>query len=203
MERELRRLVTIGSGGVDVWPCVPMYSDRVPHTSYATLVLIHATQWGRPIRRVEKGDGGERFFRMIAAQDSTYSVQWYGAGAIDTAERFRMWLESVDGHQELHRTLISYRGSGSVTNLSALISDQWESRSELEINVGYTLRQSDEQRSMRYKVESVEFSALLDVAGEIVEKPDPTLAERDQPGPVEAPREEGRDFDESFGDEFQ
>ena len=134
-ERSLRQFVAMGSGlpGMRVIPG----NDKVgpsPKMLYSTVLLVSAMNDGMP-SEMYRGDDETQLVRYV--QSATYSVQWYRDGARAAGDRFKAWAESTAGVTESERLGFRYMGCGDIRQIDDIVSDAYEERCGVDIEVVY------------------------------------------------------------------
>lgn len=155
----VRALVAEGSGisstavipGNDPYPA--------PQHMYATVLLISSWTDGGAFESAPFDDQGRAHALLNVA--SRYSVQWYRAGALQAAFRFRIWAETQDGADSMLRRGLLYVSSGDVRQIDYVISSNFEERAGLDLTVRHVQRQVID----RQPTESVEFAVSADPQG--------------------------------------
>ena len=112
-----------------------------PNDLYASVLLIRSRSDGMPSDRATQ-TGSIQSLTEAAVQDR-YSVQWYRKGARDAAQRFRLWTASPEAQEYMDRVGLAFVRTSEVRQIDSIISDAWEERAGLELDIGYiqSLRQ--------------------------------------------------------------
>lgn len=126
----VRLLVATGSG-LDGSLVIPG-NDRYPSPTapYAS-VLLYAT---RTLGTYESaGVDGTADVRYDTHVRSTFSVQWYRAGAAERAESFRAWAATPAAEESFRGSGLSVLRCGDITRLDEVVSSQYEERAGLDL----------------------------------------------------------------------
>lgn len=135
VDRAVRGYVAAGSG---------LPSERVipangpgpaPSEPYASVLMTNSRREGRSW--YENEPGNTIIISTIASFAVVYQVQWFRAGAHETARRFQLWVESPGGLEEAGRRGLSYSQMSEITEIDDLISDEWEERAGLYLTIGH------------------------------------------------------------------
>ena len=134
LEASIRSYVAAGSGlrsqvvipGNDVGPA--------PQELYASVLLIHQEIRGIPANIFD----GEAEGRTLATVHGRYSVQWFRSGARDAAFRLAVWISSSVGLEAAVSRGFTMLRVSDVRQLDELVSDAWEERAGLDLDLGYS-----------------------------------------------------------------
>ena len=113
----------------------------VPDGLFASLVLIHQAIEGVPATVMSLAPGGTDLDALtIATVRGRYSVQWFRTGAHDAATRLSVWVWSPEGVAQAQQADLTVLRVSDVRQLDEVVSEAWEERAGLDIDVGYTQR---------------------------------------------------------------
>ncbi len=113
----------------------------VPDGLFASLVLIHQVIEGIPATVMSLAPGGADLDALtIATVRGRYSVQWFRTGAHDAATRLSVWAWSPEGVAQAQKADLTVMRVSDVRQLDDVVSEAWEERAGLDIDVGYTQR---------------------------------------------------------------
>ena len=145
LERAVRSYVAAGSGLASTHVVPGNRGGPAQDELFATVLLIRSRFDGAPASRVTR-NGTTQIVTGAAAQDR-YSVQWYRKGAMDAARRFRLWTASSEAQEQMEAAGLAFVRAGSIRQLDDIVSDAWEERAGLDLDIGYiqTLRQDAQE----------------------------------------------------------
>ena len=93
LEKRIRRFVSKGSCIASKWVIPGNDSGPAPDVEpHASVLLVSHTQQGYPGGSVF--EDGEAYYGQRIVQRAEFIVQYYGKGAVDTATRFQLWVNS-------------------------------------------------------------------------------------------------------------
>ena len=137
LEANIRAYVAAGSD-LDADTHVFPGNDKgpAPKELYATVLLVTSASQGVPYRIVTNADVDldDETVRTVRAQ---YSVQWFRDGARDAAQQFATWTSSFAGIQDAAERRLTFLGVSAVRQIGLIVSDGWEERAGLDLDVGY------------------------------------------------------------------
>lgn len=137
LERAVRGYVAAGSGLGGNRVIRANGDGNAPDGLFASVLLITADTLGVPWTVYREGDGDTLDASTVGTVGARYSVQWYRGGARDAARRFSLWLRSPEGVERANAAGLSIKSVSGVRQLDAIISDAWEERAGLDLDVGY------------------------------------------------------------------
>ena len=130
----------------------------VPDGLFASLVLIHQAIEGIPATVMSLASGEADLDALtIATVRGRYSVQWFRTGAHDAATRLSVWVWSPEGVAQAQKSDLTVLRVSDVRQLDDVVSEAWEERAGLDIDVGYT--QKIDQAVGRLKAAPIEVGA--------------------------------------------
>ena len=138
LEDAVAAIVAAGSG-VDYNNIVSSNEGApIPTELFASVLLIHQDIEGVPGTLMSLASDR---FSLNAPTEATvrarYSVQWFRRGARDAARRLAMWTSSPDGLSQATRTGLTVLRVSDVRQLDDIVSDAWEERAGVDIEIGY------------------------------------------------------------------
>ena len=133
LEREIRSLVASGSGLLPDHVIPGNGDGPSPDGLYASVVLIHEDIDGIPSTSFEVDTDS----RQLASVRGRYSVQWFRDGARDAARSLSVWTSSPEGLTQAARTGLTVMRVSDVRQLDDIVSDAWEERAGVDIDIGY------------------------------------------------------------------
>jgi len=135
VDRAVRAYVAAGSG-LPSQRVIPGNSPGPsPAEPYASALLVSSKREGHAWRRNEPGP--TIIVSTVSSFAVVYLVQWYRAGAHETAARFRLWAESPGGLEAARFHGLSYSQTTDVMQVDDLISEEWEERAGLYLTMGH------------------------------------------------------------------
>ena len=138
-EAGLRAWVAAGSGLDPKFVQPGNTVQPAPNVPYATVLLVQPAQPGRPSqRRTVNADGDIEVVTRARIIDR-YSVQFFRDGARDNSRRFSVWAYSPEGQQWAKSGAhpFSLMRVVSLTQIDGIISEDYEPRDGVMIDVGY------------------------------------------------------------------
>lgn len=132
-----------------------------PDGVYASLLLItDADDGGYPVVEDHPTDADPNAVAVFSQQLATYSLQFYRAGAVAAARRFKRWATSPEGLQSEVDNRLRIMRPINIQRLDADVFSDWQERAVITMDVRYV--DSDSARSLT--VDSVE--ATVDVVAD-------------------------------------
>ena len=158
LERAIRGLVAAGSDLESRRVRPGNQGGAVPNDLFATVVLIHQDIEGIPATVMSlASDEADLDALTIATVRGRYSVQWFRTGAHDAATRLSVWVWSPEGVAQAQKSDLTVLRVSDVRQLDEVVSEAWEERAGLDIDVGYT--QKIDQTVGRLKAAPIEVGA--------------------------------------------
>ncbi len=142
IEDTVRGYVAAGSS-LDASQVIPGNDNGPVHNGlFATVLLVNTRTEGQLASRTVIHVDGIQQMIETAIQD-VYSVQWFRSGATDVARRFHVWTASAEAQEYMTRAGLSFVRTSEIRRLDSIISDAWEERAGLDLEIRYirTLRQ--------------------------------------------------------------
>jgi len=140
LERIIRAYVAEGSG-LDPENVIPGNENAPsPNKLYATVLLIDDSEIGTNQEIVGDADDMNNFkapVTTLGSQVARYSVQFYRPGAIDACKAFRKYKSTPLGKLFLQGNNITLKLGSEIQRIDAIISDEFEERARIEIEVRY------------------------------------------------------------------
>ena len=133
VERDIRGLVAAGSGLLPDHVIPGNGDGPSPDGLYASVQLIHEDVEGIPSTSLEVDSDS----RQLASVRARYSVQWFRDGARDAARTLSVWTSSPDGLTQAGRADLTVLRVSDVRQLDDIVSDAWEERAGVDIDIGY------------------------------------------------------------------
>lgn len=143
LERAVRRFVEDGTQltprGQNVIPGND--GGPAPNGLYASVLAISQAGDGVPYHTSSARPDGETLdIQTINTIRATFSVQFYRKGARDLARRFAVWCSSPSGNTAALESGLTFLRTSEVRQLDSIISDDWEERAGLDLEIGYLER---------------------------------------------------------------
>ncbi len=142
LERSFRGFVAAGSG-LESQRVIPgnerfgAYEDD-GGAVFATVLLLSDERGGQiPSSYSAEGQEGGLCEIVRLGRCATFSVQWYRKGAAEVADKFGLWVFSELGVLHALREEFRIRRVGGLRKLDALISDNFEERVQVDVEVDY------------------------------------------------------------------
>ena len=155
LERTIRGLVAAGSDLESSRIRPGNQGGAVPNDLFATVVLIHQDIEGIPATVMSlASDEADLDAPTVATVRGRYSVQWFRTGAHDAAARLSVWVWSPEGVAQAQKSDLTVLRVSDVRQLDEVVSEAWEERAGLDIEVGYT--QKIDQTVGRLKAAPIE-----------------------------------------------
>ena len=120
-----------------------------PNGLYASVLVISQAGEGVPYQTSSVNRDGDLDIQTINTIRATFSVQFYRAGARDLARRFVVWCSSASGLEAAAELNLSFVRTSDVRQLDAIISDDWEERAGLDLELGYIESLTESTRIIR------------------------------------------------------
>lgn len=93
----------------------------------------------QPLARGQKYDGTAEQMSYSVRQQKPCTMDFYGPGAYDNAERFQLLLRSQQSHDLQHDLGITVNAVNAITDVKALTGQQYGNRVQIELNMNYTV----------------------------------------------------------------
>ena len=138
LEKVLRAHVAAGSG-LDVDTHVIPGNDPhpAPKGLYATVLLIDATIQGVAYDVLSARSDNDLDVLTVRTMRGRYSVQWCRKGARDAARQFAVWTSSPLSLERARRNNVTLVRVSTVRQIDTIVSDKWEERAGVDLDVGY------------------------------------------------------------------
>lgn len=137
LARDIRAFVADGSG-LDAGVVIPGNDPApAPTGPYSTVLLIAESRYGvSPTRHVYDAMMLTIHGTTYVNRESTWSVQFFRAGAVEYAQRFRDWTTTPLGVLAAERLHLTMRSANEVRRIDHIVSDTWEERASLDLTIG-------------------------------------------------------------------
>lgn len=109
-------------------------TNAAPQTLYASVLQYDSESLGT----YQTQDNGD----VQIYVRSTFSVQWFRAGAVEAGTRFRMWAETPEAADAMVGRGLLYVRCGSLRRLDAVISSNYEERAGLDLELVHVQKQT-------------------------------------------------------------
>ena len=140
-ERVVRAFVAEGSGLEKNRVIEGNKNAPSPNELYATVLLIDDGEIGtnQVINRDSGRAPGELNIdtQVIGSNVARFSVQFYRTGAVDACKCFRKYKSTPNGQIFLKKNNITLKLGSQVQRIDDIISDKFEERARIEIEVRY------------------------------------------------------------------
>ena len=139
LERAIRSYVAEGSGLAPGSVIPGNAQGPAPTGPYGTVVLISEIADGHTWTNDAADDNGieQTVYESVTA---SYSVQFFRADAYDRARQLRVWAQSPTGKYGADRRGFSFYSTSSVRQISEIVSEEWEQRAGIDLDVGIVTR---------------------------------------------------------------
>lgn len=155
----VRRIVADGSGLASSAVIPGNDPHPAPQHMYATVLLIASWSDGGAFETPTFDEEGHAHALLVVG--SRFSVQWYRQGAVQAAQRFRLWSETQDGADAMIGRGLLYERCGEVRRIDYVISSNFEERAGLDLTVRHVQRLVID----RQPTESIEFTVNVEPPG--------------------------------------
>ena len=141
LERNIGGYVAEGSGLARASVIPGNEPGVAPIGPYATVVLISEVADGHSWTSdapVAPDDPPSDLISQTVRESiaSSYSVQFFRAGARDRARQFRLWAQSPTGIYGADRRGLTFYRAGPVLQLNQIVSEEWEERAGIDLELG-------------------------------------------------------------------
>ena len=139
LERAVRRFVEHGTDLSPAGQRVIKGDGRgpAPNGLYVSVLVISQVVEGTPYQDVSYFRFPYDWIGTVSTVRGTFSVQFYRAGARDLARRFVVWCSSPSGLEAAAELNLTFLRASDVRQLDAIISDDWEERASIDLEIGY------------------------------------------------------------------
>jgi len=152
LEEELRHICVKGLEDQGL-PRVPMLeahvTNTVPKGGYGVLSLVSSEPFGLPTQERRMVDDGQAIL-LTECQEFTmmFGIELLGKQSRTHAFQLALWCNSRQGFAEFHRTGFAFYRTSSIRALHDLVQsgDEWERRSQFDLEVSCVMRQKQSKR---------------------------------------------------------
>ena len=146
--RAFRAYVATGSGVPREFVIPGNSPGRRPAVPYASVLFISDVIEGETLSKYRKTPGAseDTMIDNVTNHRAVASIQFFRKesetrlGAHDSARLFLNWIDTEEGKLAADRAGFRLEGPFIVRNLDDIVSDHWEERAGIELNVLYRFR---------------------------------------------------------------